>query len=340
MRPCFAFTAASTAGGPEELNLLDEIGFWGTQAKDFAAALKAVKSPILNLNISSPGGDVFAGLAMYNMLRASGKEIHAKVVGIAASAASVVFMAGDKRIMPKNTMVMVHNPWTVTAGNAGELRDTADTLDKISNSILGVYVSRSGGDEAEMKTMLSKDTYLTADESLAAGFATEVTEDIKVQAKFDLARADLPENVKIVLGLAVAAKTPEQIKADEVVLLAAHPLATQISALAEADGLTEYAAAFAVSCETIELAKARISAAREIKALCTFAKKPDAAAALIKANKTVVEARAELVTAMAEADESIDTTPAVKNKSAGGSKQISPDTIWASHRKQTVKKGN
>lgn len=110
MRPCFKFVAA-TADQPSVLSIYDEIGFWGVQAKDFISDLAKVSSKVLNVEINSPGGDVFAGLAIYNALKGSGKEIVVKVMGVAASAASLIAMAGDKIIMPKNTFMMIHNPW-------------------------------------------------------------------------------------------------------------------------------------------------------------------------------------------------------------------------------------
>lgn len=343
MRPCFAFSAAAD-NKPASLDLLDEIGFWGTQAKDFSDQLKAISAKELDVVINSPGGDVFAGLAMYNMLRNSGKTINVKIVGIAASAASVVAMAGDTRSMPKNTMMMVHNPWTIAAGNADEFRETADTLDKIGASLLGVYVARAGIEEAKMKDMLASDTYLTADEALEHGLATEVTDEIKVQAKFDLARADLPENVRAALGLVKA-----QDDADPVVVPTPDPekppgdtppVADQIKALAVKAGLGDYSPIFALNCATVAEAETRIANAREIKSICALAEHPGHAAALIKANKSVVEARTALLDLMAKADEDTTVDTAPRNKQTTGSatpRVINTASIWASHHAQRAK---
>lgn len=364
MRPCYAFAAAKAAGEPETLSIYDEIGFWGVQASDFRTALAAVKSSTINVEINSPGGDVFAGVAIYNMLKASGKEVVVKVMGVAASAASLIAMAGSKRQMPKNTMLMVHNPWSFAMGNADELRDTADTLDKIGNSLLGTYMAATGMAEPEMKALLAKDTWLTADEALEMGFATEVTDEIKVSAKFDLARAELPAKVQAALGLSPKAElTPEEIAAQEAetARLAAEeaeaarlaaagqstdPIAEQVSALAVKAGLADYAPAWAVACTTVAEAQARISTAREINALCTVAKKADSAKAFIAANKTVAEARASLAEAMAKEDEDnpVDTTPRDKNPKMAGKggkpKAVNTQSIWDSHNAQSMKKGS
>lgn len=358
MRPCFAFSAAAANDQPETLSIYDEIGFWGVQAKDFSNSLKAVKSKVLNVEINSPGGDVFAGVAIYNMLKGSGKEIVVKVMGVAASAASLIAMAGDKIIMPKNTMMMVHNPWSFAMGNADELRDTANTLDKIGASLLGTYVAKTGMAEEDMKALLATDTWLTADEALEKGFATEVIEEIKVQAKFDLARAELPENVKLALGLGVkadvtapteeelAAAAQAQAEADAAAQVEDTPVAQQISDVAVKAGMPEYAAVWAIACGSVPDVEARIASAREIRAVCAFAKTPDAADAFIKENKSIADVRAALIAAQVEQDDAsvIDTSPGSKNKQTAGHratpKAINTASVWAAHNAQKVKKGS
>ena len=363
MRPCYAFSAKAGDNEPATLSIYDEIGFWGVQASDFRTSLAAIKASVINVEINSPGGDVFAGVAIYNMLKSSGKEIVVKVMGVAASAASLIAMAGTKRQMPKNTMMMVHNPWSFAMGNADELRETADTLDKIGNSLLGTYMAATGMDEPQMKELLAKDTWLTADEALAMGFATEVTDEIKVSAKFDLARAELPANVQAALGLNPKAELTdeekaaadeaarveaERIEAERQAAENAETVADQVSALAAKAGLQAFAPTWAVACATVADAKDRIAVAREITSICAVAKRPDDAKALITANKSVIEARAALVTAMAEADDAspVDTTTGSKKSQAGPSgapKAVSTKSIWASHNAQNaqnVKKGS
>lgn len=368
MRPCYAFAAAKAAGEPETLSIYDEIGFWGVQAKDFRTSLAGVQSSVINVEINSPGGDVFAGVAIYNMLKNSGKEIVVKVMGVAASAASLIAMAGDKIQMPKNTMMMIHNPWSIAMGNADELREHADTLDKIGNSLLGTYMAKTGMAEDEMKAILAKDTWLTADEALAMGFATEVTDEIKVKAAFDLKRADLPANVQLALGLNVKAQAgddedeaakaareeaerveAERIEAEriEAERKAAEgtdePLAQQITKVVEASAFASYAPTWAVACTSVDEAKQRIVNAREITAICAVAKVPDEAAALIGANKSVAEARASLLEMMANADKNVDTTPKSKQTqptSKNAKPPVSTASVWASHNSQKVKKGS
>lgn len=330
MRPCFVFKAAAN-GKPPVLSIMEDIGFWGKQAKDFVAELAAVPGPDLRVEISSPGGDVFDGIAMYNALRASGKNITTVVMGVAASIASYVFLAGDTREMPKNTMLMVHNPWTFAAGNSAELREAADVLDKIGGVVQGGYLSRTGMKEEPLAAMLAKDTWLSADEALANGFATALTDDIKVQAKFDLARADLPAAAMRAFQSAAPAPPPAPAPAPAPVIDES-PIVDQITVLAKAAGLDIYAGDLALGCATVEEAQARISTGREIVALCKLVQKDDEAAALVRQNVSVADARAALVKIMASADQHTNTAPKDKPAPQGS---VSTGDIWAAHRKQS-----
>lgn len=361
MRPCFVFTNLAAAdAAPATLSIYDEIGFWGVQAADFRASLASVTAKVINVEINSPGGDVFTGLAIYNMLRASGKEIVVKVMGVAASAASLIAMAGDKIIMPKNTFLMVHNPMAEYGhANAADLRDTAAMLEKIGASLLATYVAKTGMDEAEMTALLATNTWLTADEALSMGFATEVTEDIKATAAFDMTRADLPVNVVAAMrlsatpdGAAADALLAEQAEAERVAAEAAAAaaaeqvntaLAQQIHDATVAAGFTAYAPTFVVACATLDEARVRISTAREITALCVLTKLPDEADQLIRQNKTCDEARSVVAAALATRDENthVDTTSKIENQQqtrSNAKPKVSTASLWASHNAQRAKK--
>jgi ATP-dependent Clp protease, protease subunit len=340
MRPCFAFSNIEAADNkPAVLSIYEDIGFWGTQAGEFIAQLGQVQGTEVHVEINSPGGDVFAALAMYNALRASGKKIVAKVMGVAASAASLVFMAGDERVMPKNTHLMVHNPWTIALGNAAELRDQADTLDKIGDSLVATYVARSGMSEEDVRAMLSKDTWLNADESKEKGLATEVVDEIKATAKFDMDRADLPEAVRAVFAATKPAVQPPAKTEPQASVTPpappAKPFAEQVTALAAAAGMQDYVATWLVKHTTTEQVVASIGEAREIVAYCAALGKPDKAPEFIKAGKTFVEARTEMTNAAAEGDQHIDTAPRNKGATTSNSPNaVTTADIWAAHRKQ------
>ena len=345
MRPCFKFTAKA-GKKPAVLALDEEIGFWGTQAKDFRAQLDAVEGNELVVEINSVGGDVMAGLGIYNMLRSwakDGKTVTTRVTGVAASIASIIALAGDKREMPKNTFAMVHQASTFAVGTADDMRDAADTLDKVDGSLRGIYMDRMGVDEAKAKEIMAKDTWLTADESMDLGFATALIDEIKATAKFDLARAELPDNVAAIFK---AEADPAVDPAVDPVIdpeLPDTPVAKQIEALATTAGLQAHAATFAVACTSLDEAKTRITAAKEIVALCAVAKRPDDAAKAIRANKSVEDVRAALITAMAEADEHTNNAPPARgSQTAGQSGVLSAKAVYEKRaaRKQNSRKGN
>jgi ATP-dependent Clp protease protease subunit len=197
MAPFYRFRAA-TGSGTATLQIFDVIGLDGTGAGDFRVALAALTASTINVEINSPGGDVFDGIAIYNMLKASGKTIVTKVTGIAASAASVILMAGESREVPTNTFVMVHNPVTDSYGTAAQHRKVAEVLEKIGAGLVDTYAKTTGLSEARVKVLLAQDTWMTADEALALGFATKVTAAIEASASFPTARANLPAHVEAI----------------------------------------------------------------------------------------------------------------------------------------------
>ncbi|GIN60528.1 ATP-dependent Clp protease proteolytic subunit [Robertmurraya siralis] len=131
---------------------------------------------IINLYINSPGGSVFEGITIHNMLKRHNARIIVHVDGVAASIASVIAMAGDEILMPKNSMLMIHNAWTFTWGNAKELRKAADDLDRISNSSMQSYLQKAGDklDEETLKELLDAESWLSADEAFEYGLCDEV----------------------------------------------------------------------------------------------------------------------------------------------------------------------
>lgn len=121
----------------------------------------------VNIYINSPGGSVFAGLAIYNMLTRNKAKKKVYVDGVAASIASIIAMAGDEIYIPSNAFLMIHNPWTFAMGNAKELRKVADDLDQISKGAMAVYKDNlvEGVEESTIQTMLDNETWLNAEEA-------------------------------------------------------------------------------------------------------------------------------------------------------------------------------
>lgn len=139
----------------------------------------------LNIYINSPGGSVFAGQAIYNIIKRHKANVIVYVDGLAASIASIIAMAGNKIIIPSNAMLMIHNPWNIAIGNSADFRKMADDLDKIGESLVAVYVERTGLSEDEIKTMMDNETWLTGKESLEKGFADEVEEEKLIAASLN-----------------------------------------------------------------------------------------------------------------------------------------------------------
>lgn len=132
----------------------------------------------INVYINSPGGSVFEGVAIHNMLKRHKAKINVYIDALAASIASVIAMAGDTIFMPKNAMMMIHNPWTFAVGNAKELRKVADDLDRISIAAIESYLQKAGDklDEKTLKQLLDEETWLTADEAKEYGLCDVVQE--------------------------------------------------------------------------------------------------------------------------------------------------------------------
>lgn len=179
---------AATEPGAGELLLYGEIAdstWWGDevtprQFREDLQALGDIKE--LRVYINSPGGDVFAGSAIYSILKRHSARKLVYVDGLAASAASLIAMAGDKITMPVNAMMMVHNPWMIVIGDAPTMRKAADDLDKIRESMIAVYQARTGLDQAKIVELLDAETWMTAEEAVKLSFADEVEEVKQVAA--------------------------------------------------------------------------------------------------------------------------------------------------------------
>jgi ATP-dependent protease ClpP protease subunit len=172
--------AAAVMNSTLELLVYDEIGenFWtggGITASSVAAAIKdAGIFDRISLRVNSPGGDCFEGVAIYNLLRAQAKPIDVFVDGIAASAASVIAMAGDTVSVGVGAMIMIHNAAVGIYGDGPTLRKTADTLDKISQTVGGIYVAKTEQTPEAIKTLMDAETWMGAQEAIDNGFADQI----------------------------------------------------------------------------------------------------------------------------------------------------------------------
>lgn len=193
---------AAEADDPHVISVYDVIGedWWsggGFTSQRAAAALRSIGQNPVTVNINSPGGDMFEGLAIYNLLAEHPAKVTVRVMGIAASAASIIAMAGDEVLMGPGTMMMVHRAWGGVIGNHHEFAEAAALFQTFDESMASIYVERTGLSQAEVFELLegaskaSDGTYMTAVEAIDKGFA---------DGKFDraadtVASASLPSDI-------------------------------------------------------------------------------------------------------------------------------------------------
>jgi ATP-dependent Clp protease protease subunit len=142
-----------------------------------AKEIEGLDVDTINVFINSYGGEVAEGLAIYNQLRRHKAKVKTYCDGFACSAASVVFMAGDERIMSNASLLMIHNAWMWTAGNPSQLRKNADDLETITQASINAYMNHVNITEDELKALLDAETWLSALDALDMGFATMIIED-------------------------------------------------------------------------------------------------------------------------------------------------------------------
>lgn len=186
-----------------ELRLYDTIDGdgWFTESETSAKAIakKLAEMPNakeIKIFINSLGGSVMEGLGIYNQLKRHSAHKTVYIDGFACSIASVIAMVGDTVIMPKNAVMMIHNAWVVAAGNAAQLRKTADDLDVINAASVQAYLDKAGDKltREKLTEMLDAETYLTADQCIDLGFADKY--DDSEEEKPDTAKAEAVELAK------------------------------------------------------------------------------------------------------------------------------------------------
>jgi ATP-dependent protease ClpP protease subunit len=169
----------AAAGSKATIRIYGDIGesWWGdsVSAKSFSDELDELGNlSSIELHLNSPGGDAFDGVAIMNVLRDHPANVTVMVDGLAASAASIIAMAGDNVIMGRGSQMMIHDAASYGFGNAAELRKAAQILDSISDSMAAVYAERAGGVAADWREVMAEETWYTAEEAVEAGLATEV----------------------------------------------------------------------------------------------------------------------------------------------------------------------
>lgn len=180
---------ASVRGDTATLYVYEEIGEWGIRAKDLADQLEELgKLKHINVRINSIGGDVFDGITMHNLLASHAADVTVDVDGMAASAASVIAMAGHPLRMASNSFMLIHSPWTVIGGDANDFRHVADQLEAVEGALIDTYVRARRVDRVKIEGWVAAETTMTAEQAVSVGMADEVTEPSAIAAKLDLSQ--------------------------------------------------------------------------------------------------------------------------------------------------------
>lgn len=177
------------ANNEAEILVYGEIGadWWGdgNDPKAFAKELQKIDATILKVRINSGGGDLFAGLAMYSALKQFKGKVITYIDGLAASAASIIAMAGNEVVMPANAVLMIHNASTMAYGDHNDFRKIADDIETSTGAMVATYVEKTGLSSDEVKSMMDIETYLSATEALAKGFIDRIDSEIQLNASIN-----------------------------------------------------------------------------------------------------------------------------------------------------------
>lgn len=173
------YYALSQEGKNASITIYGDITSWPWLESDVSAYLlskqiEGLEADTINVYINSYGGEVAEGLAIYNALKRHNAKVVTHCDGFACSAASVVFMAGDSRLMGEASLLMIHNAWATTSGNAAELRKAANDLDTISAAAANAYKAAVNISELELGLLLDNETWISPQDAVTMGFATEI----------------------------------------------------------------------------------------------------------------------------------------------------------------------
>ncbi len=165
------------------IDILDPIGEWydGMTAKKMAVKLQKVGNQDIIININSPGGDVFDGIAIYSLLKSHKGKVTVNIIGLAASIASIVAMAGDEIYIADAGFLMIHNAWSIQVGNRHDMAKMAADLEPIDKSLNLVYSTRTGIPKAQIAKMMDAETWITAEDSIGMGFVDGIIQSDKIK---------------------------------------------------------------------------------------------------------------------------------------------------------------
>jgi ATP-dependent protease ClpP protease subunit len=180
-------TVRAAKDEPDTISIFDVIGSdpWtgeGTTAKRISGALRSIGDKPVVVNINSPGGDMFEGLAIYNLLREHKGEVTVRVLGVAASAASVIAMGADKVQIARSAFLMIHNAWVVAVGNRHDMRAMADTLEPFDRAMADIYAARTGEEMKAIGKLMDSETWIGGSDAVDQGFADSLLDSDDVSS--------------------------------------------------------------------------------------------------------------------------------------------------------------
>jgi ATP-dependent protease ClpP protease subunit len=364
-RQWFAFRNSAADPTVAEIHIIDIIGdwidelineYWGMKAtltaKAFVDQLSKLDASVttIRVHINSPGGDVFAALNITNALRdqqtSKGRTVETVIDGLAASAASVIAMAGQTVRMADNALLMVHNPWSRAVGNAADMRKAADTLDTVRDTLVATYRWHATLSDDDIIALLDAETWLSAPEALAAGFITEVVEGLQAAASIDRRAAALlkvPEQyqarVDALLKLDTEAVEPTPAPAAEVlaaVQAAGLDLAFASELVAAALPMDQIAARVDAANSTRAATQQRAAA---IRAACSVAKMANLADGYIAGGMSVDQVKAHLTLIRANQDQvEIDGSIDPNHPHRAGKARIDVSAVYAARNRMLAPK--
>lgn len=204
--------AVAESEADRSISIYDVIGYdyWtgdGVTARRISAALRSIGPGPVTVNINSPGGDMFEGLAIYNLLREHQGHVTIKVISLAASAASVIAMAGDTVQIARSGFLMIHNGWVIAAGNRNDMREIADWLEPFDTSMADIYAARTGAEAAAMVKLMDSESWIGGSAAIEQGFADELLPSDQIGRGEAKAQANAARRVEAALRSSGLPKT-------------------------------------------------------------------------------------------------------------------------------------
>lgn len=323
-----------------EIFVYGEIGAWGVTANQFVQDLRAMDdgaSPVI-VAFNSIGGDLFDGLAIHNALSRLGERCTGRIDALAASAASVAVCGAHRVVIAANAMLMIHNPYTFTGGDAEDFRRVADVLDQTLEAIIAAYKAKAPDiDEAELRRMVNAETWLTANEAVALGLADEVGDGLKVSACLGQGSVlqrfqNAPPELLAQLDEEPEVEPPEPDSAPVLDAAQLALLVTQGCAAAGISNLVDPILA-TTKLESEAIVQAALTKAKALHGLCVAARLPELTGEFINAGLDEAAVRARLFDKLVgsgggfEINNSLpldnDPAPTIK------AKQVDTHAVWA-----------